>query len=158
MVRRCSVMRMPLAAHSASILVLSVAGVVVIKPILTQRTSEITAQNQRRGGLAAGPLVIIGPPRHFAKAGTVVELDRSGVVLVDFEENRAAAETCQPPQMQRQEFACQPTALGAGGDRDREDFRLVLDQSRHDEADEIAAGRSAMGDDVTVEQQGVHLL
>src|SRR3954451_2534518 len=85
MVRRCSVMRMPLAAHSASILVLSVAGVVAINPILSQRASEITAQNERRRRFAASALIITGPPRHLAKAGAVVKLVRSGVVLVDFE-------------------------------------------------------------------------
>ena len=51
-----------------------------------------------------------------------------------------------------------PRPCAARADRDREDFRLVLDQPRHDEAGERASGERAVRDHVPVEQQAVDFL
>ena len=60
--------------------------------------------------------------------------------------------------MQRQQLARQPTALRSARHRDREDFRFVRDQPRHDEAGERASGKRAVRDHVSVEQQAVDFL
>src|SRR5471030_2900546 len=104
MMRRCSVMRMPLAAHRASIFLFSelrLSGVATITPLRPSYhiSGKIAAQHQRGGGFAPGHLIIVGTARYFVKAGAVIEPHGGLIVFIDFQEYGARAKGRQPPQM-----------------------------------------------------------
>src|SRR5665213_1538136 len=150
MVRRCSVIRMPLAAQSASILLFSGAFFPTVATMslplppysITQtgvtqtrhNSDQVSAQHQRGGGLAPGARVIIGAAGYFMKTGAVIKADGRRVMFVDFQKYGARAQAGEPPHMQIEQAVRQPASAPRLGDRDREDFRLVLDQPRQNEA------------------------
>jgi hypothetical protein len=47
-------------------------------------------------------------------------------MFIDFQKYRARAQSGQPAQMQSEQVARQPAATPRAVDRDREDFRFVL--------------------------------
>src|SRR5665213_1866164 len=145
MVRRCSVIRMPLAAQSASILRFSGAFFPTVATMslplppysITQtrhNSDQVSAQHQRGSGVAPGARVIIGAAGYFMKTGAVIKADSRRVMFIDFQKYGARAQTGEPPHMQIEQAARQPASAPRIGDRDREDFRLVLHQPRQDEA------------------------
>src|SRR6185369_8647986 len=95
MMRRCSVMRMPLDAHRASILDFGVFTRSSQPPIIRPgqwrvycgkncvESDQIAAQHQGGGGNAWGLLIVAGAPPDLTKSRPMVEPARRFVVLVD---------------------------------------------------------------------------
>src|ERR1700722_7638706 len=101
-------MRMPLAAHSASILRLSarvlsvVATFVFLQPGFhnissAPRSDQIAAQHQRGGGLASGAGIVVGAAGYLMKSGAIIKPDCRRIVFVDFQEHGARAQSGKPP-------------------------------------------------------------
>ncbi len=68
------------------------------------------------------------------------------------------AKAGQPAQMQIEQLTRKAPPALAAGNRNRKDFRLVLDQPRHDEARKLCAHQGAVRDDVPVQQKTLDLL
>src|SRR5215212_2521015 len=155
MMRRCSVMRMPLAAHWASIWVGfgTIASALLrwlhhriagrdgpserhprkVHARFRQRScssnkagsAEVAPQHARRQRRHRLVHVVARPPADLAKTGTVVEPERRLVPLLDLEKHRANTEAGKTPQMQIEQPARNAATAPARRDRDREDFRLA---------------------------------
>src|SRR5476649_1063251 len=106
MMRRCSVIRMPLAAHRASIFLLSelrLSAVATISSLLGSphlSSSKVAAQHQRGGSLGSVRLIVIRASRYFMETGTVIKPHGRLIVLVDFQKNATRAKSRQPSHMQ----------------------------------------------------------
>src|SRR5262245_28800561 len=104
-------MRMPLAAHSDSMLALGVltglsprAGSYNSRPFRPsepERAShQVAAQYQRRRGAGRALRIIAGAAADLAEARAAVKPAGRLVVLVHFQEHRPHAESGEPPQVQ----------------------------------------------------------
>ena len=175
MTRRCSVMRMPLAAQSASMfarfgheflpalprIACGLARHHRLRRDRVRRSSgQIAAQHQRGGGLPPALGIIVGPPRPTSrKSGAGIEPARRRVVLVDLEEHRAHAEAGEPAQMQSRATArARPRPRRARATATERISASSAAQPRHDEAGQLAAdacARCAMH--VAVDQQAARL-
>src|SRR6266481_1017175 len=143
MTRRCSVMRMPVAAQRASIPVAFTAGVdfrAVIGSLpntlfATRRSLRQIAAHQKRIQLFPARLAIVAfAAPNDAKSGPFVEAACRLVVLLDLEEDGAYAAACQVPEMgQEQVTGKSPAAIG-GVNRDRQHLRFIPRHPRHRKA------------------------
>jgi hypothetical protein len=88
----------------------------------------------------------------------VVKPERRIIVLVNFQKYGTRAKAGQPAQMQIEQLARKAPPALAAGNRNGEDFRLILDHPRHDEARKLSAYQGAVCDDVPVQQQTLDLL
>ena len=169
MMRRCSVMRMPLATHCASMkfgLVLghdntrrcpaSASWPAPMRVHYQARSRRSTSAAWR--ALALALRVVARPAADLAKSRAGVELARRLVILVHFEEHGAHAEPGEAAQMQVEQPARQPAPAPGARHRDGENLRLVGGAARHDEADAAASARRAIRDHVAVGQQLLEFL
>src|SRR4029077_1906231 len=119
--------------------------------------SKVAPQHQC-GRPAIMPGIIIGAARHFTETRTVVKTQRQIIVLINFQKYSPRAEPRQAAQIKVKQPACEAPPTLPACNRNRKDFRLVLDQPRHDEARELGTRQRAVRDDVTVEQKAFDLL
>src|SRR5215475_6869738 len=94
-------------------------------------SSKIAPQHQR-GGLAVLSGIIIGTARQFAESCAAVKTERGVIVLIDFQKYSPCAKAGEAAQIEIEQFARKTPSALAAGNRNGEDFRLVLDQPRHD--------------------------
>ncbi len=106
--------------------------------------------------LACG--IVIGSARYFAKPGPVVKAERRVIVFVDFQKNRARTETGQPAQVQIKKLSRKPPTALAARNGNRQDFRLIPDDTGHDETCKLSIDHCAVSDDVSVDQQALDFL
>src|SRR6266566_2979558 len=157
MTRRCSVIRMPLAAHSASMFALDSAMphsvavpacVIITKEapgaksaafIAWLRSREVAAQHQGGSRRASRPRIVTGAASDLAERIAGVEPARGYVVVIDLEKDRAHAEPGKPAHVQVEEPAREPAPLVGAGDGDREDFGLPGGNARDDEPDRLVS-------------------
>jgi len=121
-------------------------------------SSKITPEDQRGGRLAASSRVIVGAAGHLMETGTLVKAKRRGVVFIDLQKDGTHAESGETPQVKVQQATRVTTALLATGDCDRQDFRFVLDQPRHDESGKFHADETSMRNDTPVNQKALDFL
>src|SRR5262245_40989704 len=145
MTRRCSVMRMPLALHRASMSLGFGAFTTLLRPIAISRRSrgihwvqcrptptgprgsssrEIAAQNKGSG--AARWRIISFTASDLLEPRAVVESARRYVALLHLEKNRARPECRQPTQVDIEQLPRQSSAPPGGRNSNRQDLRFVL--------------------------------
>src|SRR3974390_1755473 len=112
MVRRCSVIRIPLAAQRDSISegclskLLTAASHRLSGALLAPSPSrricfpsiEVAAQHQRRSQFAAGMRIVIRTPADLAEPGPAVETERGLVALVYLQKHRSDTRSRPGPQ------------------------------------------------------------
>src|SRR5260370_8108493 len=152
MIRRCSVMRMPLATHCASI-TLSFGSVRAVRmdappsasgshlsggdrTASMRRSPEVPAQDECARS-PAGARIIRLAPAHLAKMPAGVQSPGRDIVVVHFEKDRARAAARERPQMEIEQAAGEAPATLRGSNCDRKDLRLVRRPAGEDEAPEI---------------------
>src|SRR5262249_62419295 len=86
------------------------------------------AETNDRGGARAGRL-ICPPPPDLPDARAPIKPQRRHVALVDLEEDRARAQPHEPAQMDVEQLPRQSPPPPGRGDSDRQDLRLVENQS-----------------------------
>src|SRR5262245_30923188 len=153
MMRRCSVMRIPLARHWASIFVGFTALTAISCPYPIIRSNQVAAKHQGHRGLTTLARVISRAPPDLAEAAARIKPASRGIVLIDFEEYCTHPKAREPPQMEIEEEPRKSAAPPRSGNRDREDFRLVFDDARQDETDERAPNHRPMRNNLAVGQQ-----
>src|SRR4051812_21516896 len=147
MTRRCSVMRMPVAAQRASMPVVFSAGMdfsAVMVPGLnviccaTARDLRQVAAHQNGVQMFAARLLVIAfAVAGDAKSGALVEPARRSIVFLDLEEYGAHATACEMAEMCQQQFAGQPAAAMFCIHRNRKNFRLVRRHTGNRKADQV---------------------
>src|ERR1700676_2946642 len=157
MTRRCSVMRMPVAAQRASIPVALSAGVdfsavisgrsswgslgfqvLAIARSATARASrQVTAHQERVQWFPAGLLVIALAAPGDSESGPFVEPPCRLIIFLHFQEYRPHAAPGEMAKMCQQQGAGQATAAMAFGYRDRKYFGLVGSYAGHRKADDL---------------------
>src|SRR5262249_11085175 len=90
---------------------------------------QIAAKNER-GGAAAGRIICLPPPDR-PEARAPIKPQRRHVALVHLEEDRARAHPHEPAQIDVEQLPRQSPPPPGRGDGDRQDFRLVENQSWH---------------------------
>src|ERR1043166_7957084 len=143
MMRRCAVMRMPLAMHCASMKFGLVSVTAKISGGRGPVLHKVPPQDQRGRRLAAALRVIARTAADFRKTRAGVKLSGRTIVLVHLEEHGARAQAGEAAQMQVEEAAREPAAPPRARDRDGENFRLVGGAARDDEADRLFAPPAA---------------
>src|SRR6185295_2043759 len=164
--RRCSVMRMPVAAQRASMPVALSAGV-DFKAVMdsnlgyadcsaTARGSRQVAPHQDGVQLFTARLFIIAfAASCHGKSGPIVKPPRRLIVFLDFEEHGAHAAAREMPQMRQQKVARQAAAAMFCVDGDRQDFGFIRRHPRHGEADDFPPLPQAVHQRIAL---GQHLL
>src|SRR5882757_5631566 len=155
MTRRCSVIRMPVAAQRASmpeavgavwdfnavmIAALERTGLFATLGILRQ----VSPHQKRVPLFPVGLLVVAFAPSDDGKSGPFVKPSRRRVIFLDLQKDAARAAAGEMAEMRQQEVARQAAAAMAGIDRNRQYFGLVRRDARHGEADELAPEPQAM--------------
>src|SRR5262252_8886409 len=144
--RRCSVMRMPLALHRASMSLGFGAFTTLLRATAISRQGAeihwISSRDRCRGGSplqrllpitadrGGGPahlIVRISPP-DFSKTRTAIKSKRRDIALVDLEKNAARAERGEPAQMGLEQLPPQASPTPGGGDSNRQDLSLVQNE------------------------------
>src|SRR5689334_11728537 len=93
MMRRCSVMRMPLEAQRASMSLDLVTVTTILRNYrIAQMASQVAAQHEGGGNLAGAIAVVALPPSDLAESRTRVEAVGRHVLLVDFEKDSVNGE------------------------------------------------------------------
>src|SRR5262249_52393891 len=144
MTRRCSVMRMPVAAQRASMPVFFIAdgdfsGAMSLQPWTAGRhcsatacmLRQVTAHQKRIQMFPTGLLVIALAAPDAGKAGPSIEPSGRLVVFLHFQENSAHATAGKMAEMRQQQVARQAAAALAGIDRDRQDFGFIRSHPRY---------------------------
>src|SRR6266699_2762001 len=138
--RRCSVMRIPVAAQRASMPVALSAGV-DFSAVMGLAFSEAccatagalrqVAAHQKCVQLfpARLPVIAFAAPGD-GKSGPLVKPPRRLIIFLDLEEHAAHAAAGEMAKMRQQQVARQATAAMTGISGDREDFRLVRRHAR----------------------------
>src|ERR1700738_3781448 len=146
MTRRCSVMRMPVAAQRASIPVALRRGVDFSAVMgfawdsecccATARALRQVAPHQKRVQLfpARLPVIAFAAPDD-GKSGPVVKPPRRLIIFLDLEEYSTHAAAREMAEMGQQQVAGQAAPAMARRHGDRQDFRLVRRHARHRKAD-----------------------
>src|ERR1700680_219859 len=148
MTRRCSVMRIPVAAQRASMPVALSAGgdfntVMDFSPSAKTlsatdgRLQQVAAHQKCVQLFPAGLPVIALAPSGDAKSRSFVQPPRRLIILLDLEKYRAHAAAGKMAKMCQQQVAGQATPAMAGGHRDRKYFGLVRRHARHREPDDL---------------------
>src|SRR5882762_2444729 len=149
MTRRCSVIRMPVAAQRASmpeavgavwdfnavmIAALERTGLFATLGILRQ----VSSHQKRVPLFPAGLLVIAFAPSDDGKSGPFVEPPRRRVVFFDLQKNAAHTMAGEMAEMDQQEIARQAVAAMAGINRYRQYFGFIGGHARDRKADDLA--------------------
>src|SRR6478672_11033900 len=145
MTRRCSVMRIPVAAQRASMPVALSAGVDFSAVIwlafneaccATAGASRQVAAHQNCVQLfpVRLPVIAFAAPGD-GKSGPLVQLPCRLIIFLDLEEYGTNPVAGEMAKMRQQQITRQATAAMAGINRDREYFRLVRRDARDREAD-----------------------
>src|SRR5665213_3940698 len=166
MTRRCSVMRMPVAAQRASMPVALSVGedfraVMVLRSdneacSATVRALRQVAAHQQgvqlfRAGLPVIAFATSGDP----KSAPLVKPPRRLIVFLDLEEDGAHAASRQMTKMGQQEFAGQAATAMALRHRDRKYLGLVRRDPGDRKADDLAPGGQAVNQRVALGQHGL---
>src|ERR1700736_4957031 len=144
--RRCSVMRMPVAAQRASIPVALSAGG-DFRAVMgfawnnecccatTRALRQVAAHQKRIQLLPVGLPVIAFAAPGDGKSGPLVQLPRRLIIFLDFEEYGAHPVAGEMAEMGQQQVAGQAAPAMARRHGDRQDFGLVRRHPRHRKAD-----------------------
>src|SRR5450432_2479874 len=155
MTRRCSVMRIPVAAQRASMPValsadVDFSAVMDFSPSAKTRSAtdgrlrQVAAHQKGVQLFPAGLLVIALAAAGDAKSGPFIQPPRRLVIFLDLEEHGAHAAAGKMAKMCQQQVARQATAAMAGGHRDRKYFGLVRRHPRHRETDKFSPNLEAV--------------
>src|SRR5665811_6198 len=155
MTRRCSVMRMPVAAQRASMPVALSVGVdfsAVMGSAWSDRAPCATARGLRQvaahqNGVqllpARLPVIALAAPGD-GKSGPIVQPPGRLIIFLDLEEYGAYPAAGEMAEMGEQQVAGQAASAITGINRDRQYFGFVRRHPRHREADDLAPGLEAM--------------
>src|SRR5216684_8175495 len=162
MTRRCSVMRIPVAAQRASMPVALSAGVDFSAVMglafseaccaTTGALRQVTAHQKRVQLFPARLPVIAFAAPGDGKSGAVVKPPRRMIIFLDLEEHGTYATAGKMAEMRQQQIAGQAAAAMAEGHRDRKYFGLVRRQARHREADNLPTDPQAVNQRVALGQ------
>src|SRR5579871_2623165 len=163
MTRRCSVMRMPVAAQRASISPWGVEGTDFRAAIgmpsasagfrTSRGSGQVTLHDQRAQKLARRLAIILLAAADDLKSGPLVKPDRGEVILLDLEKDRADAVAGKMTEMNLQQLPRQPAAAPGAFDRNGQDLGFVGGEPRNDEADGLVAGTQTVRQRVALGEQ-----
>src|SRR4051794_30245473 len=135
MTRRCSVIRMPVAAQRASIPEELSAGVVFKEVIISRLTDALSATrrslrqvppHQKRIQLFPSGLNVIAlPAAHGRKSGAFIESAGRLIVFLDFEKHGPDSTACQMPEMGQQQITRKASAALIWVKSDRQNLGFV---------------------------------
>src|ERR1700674_5426158 len=166
MIRRCSVIRIPLATHWASMpLCFSTVTGFSVDATSYERgqnpsiatSDQIAAQHQRRGGAGAA-LVVSLAPADLVEPGPGIEMTGRGVALVDLEQKPPHTIGREPAHMHVEQAPGGATPTRRCNDSNRQNLGFIGGAAGYDEADEPAPGHGSMRCDAAVGQQSLELL
>src|SRR5664279_1694840 len=166
MTRRCSVMRMPVAAQRASMpeelssddgfnTVMGFSFTGAASSATARMLRQVASHQKRIQMFPAGLSIITLAASDHGKSGLLIETPRRLIVLFDLQKHLIYSAASEMTEMRQEQVARQAAAAIVRVDSNRQDFRFIRGNSRYNEANDFAFHLQQLNQRIALGQHAV---